>query len=162
MTIDIGLPFAQRSEEVRVAVRYAWCRLKDALDLLDPDFLFSGPFPVVETLRDPLFRNPGVWLALGPYPDFPVLEVKASKENILSHLWSCLRPDGLGGFRWAWEERSDPPPTYVAALVMKEYWTFASALESALTSRFLPGRSMVEGLPCPRCQPKPKQNHLVS
>ena len=148
MTEDIGIPFALRCEEIRTGVHYAWSRLKEALDLIDPDFLFLGPYSMVESTRDPLFRHPGVWLALGPYPEFQVLDVKAARENLLEHLWSCLRPDGVGGFRWAWEDRSDPPPTYVAALAMKEYFAFAPALESALANRFLPERPMVEGLRC--------------
>jgi hypothetical protein len=118
----------------------------DARGLVDPEFIFTGPCTLVECLRDPLFKNPGIWIALGPFPDYPTLEVKAAKDDMFKHFWSCLKPDGIGGFHWAWEDRSDPSPTYVAGLAMKQYWTLAPALESALAQRLLPHRPMVEGL----------------
>jgi len=149
---EIRTPFALRCEEVREATRYAWVRLREALGLVGPDFLFTGLCSLAESTRNPLFKHPGVWIAVGPYPDFPVLDVRATQDIILNHLWACLRPEGRGGFRWAWDDRSDPAPTYVAALAMEDYWTFAPSLESALAHRLLPHRPMVEGLPCRRAR----------
>ncbi len=106
---------------------------------------FSGLFRVGDERLGPYLKEPGVFLVVGPEPALPLLYVGAAKEPMATALAAQIRREGPGEPHWSWEERSEPPPTYLACLAMPENWTFAPTLKSLLVHRLRPRLSVTTG-----------------
>lgn len=123
----------ERTELLEILTRESWNELSSSLEEKGPPPEFSG----IHSLRDPLLlpflELPGVFLILGPTPDFAILHIGAAQGPMGRKVWARLQPLSLGRFAWRWEAESDPAPTYAACIVFSGNWGLIPAMKALVT-----------------------------
>jgi hypothetical protein len=134
----------QGSEGITVEAvnRFLGAMVKDTWDDLDralkitedlPDF--SGILPLGDPSLRPFLNMPGIFFIFGPLPTLSLLHIGASRGPIGFVLRSRIEEYPDGRFGWRGENRSEPPPTFVAIATMEEYWAFAPPLRNLLARK---------------------------
>lgn len=111
---DAGLK--ERARLVEEMARRSWDALPSGPRLTMRKLEFSGLRPLEDPLLLPFLERPGVFLILGPGPDFPILHLGATQGPIQKALETRMERRGSDGFTWRWEARSTPPPSHLACI----------------------------------------------
>lgn len=124
---------AERAGFLETLTRECWSELSSSLEEKGPPPEFSGIHSLRDPLLHPFLELPGVFLILGPTPDFTILHIGAAQGPMGRKVWARLEPLSLGRFAWRWEAESDPEPTYAACIVFSGNWGLIPAMKALVT-----------------------------